>query len=341
MLDERDMSIVSRRLWSLPHQTHAHTGFSIAGPPPVDALAPSWRRLSPCALGLLAECALSHRLLENFSRGWISRRPPGSITANGQIVPTRQPFLLGVTYNFSRTLTAEQRPGKEGGHGPPRYGSSCQNKKHVGDRPCPGPLHPRTRSRWGRPARAHQANCREMLNGLLDEEADATPSAPSTAGGPRRGACRTSHCGRRLATTSGKVAIRMPRLKGVRFTTAIIERCRRRKTSVKERRSHPLDRACPYAYANGTYLERSWAGATRASPRGDHRCERRRPPRGHGRPLRASRSRPGAGASSSHGRSFAACAANAPRPRPTRASPASTGGARAQTKPSKVSTALS
>ena len=42
------------------------------------------------------------------------------------------------------------------------------------------------------------------------------------------------HYERRLTTTSGEVTIRMPKLKGMRFTTAIIERYRRRETSVEE-----------------------------------------------------------------------------------------------------------
>ena len=49
-----------------------------------------------------------------------------------------------------------------------------------------------------------------------------------------REAYRAGHCERKLATTSGEVAIRMPKLKGMRFTTAIIERYRRRGASIEE-----------------------------------------------------------------------------------------------------------
>ena len=49
-----------------------------------------------------------------------------------------------------------------------------------------------------------------------------------------REAYRAGHYERKLATTSGEVTIRMPKLKGMRFTTAIIERYRRRETSVEE-----------------------------------------------------------------------------------------------------------
>lgn len=49
-----------------------------------------------------------------------------------------------------------------------------------------------------------------------------------------REAYRAGNYDRKLATTSGEVTLRMPKLKGVRFTTAIIERYRRRETSVEE-----------------------------------------------------------------------------------------------------------
>lgn len=45
---------------------------------------------------------------------------------------------------------------------------------------------------------------------------------------------RAGHYGRKLVTTYGEVTVRMPKLKGMRFTTTIIERYRRRETSVEE-----------------------------------------------------------------------------------------------------------
>lgn len=74
----------------------------------------------------------------------------------------------------------------------------------------------------------------EMLNVLLDEEADDLVGAERYERTADREAYRAGHCERKLATTSGEVAIRMPKLKGMRFTTAVIERCRRRETSVEE-----------------------------------------------------------------------------------------------------------
>lgn len=74
----------------------------------------------------------------------------------------------------------------------------------------------------------------EMLNGLLDEEAGDLVGAERYERTADREAYRAGHYERKLATTSGEVTVRMPELKGMRFTTAIIERYRRRETSVEE-----------------------------------------------------------------------------------------------------------
>ena len=74
----------------------------------------------------------------------------------------------------------------------------------------------------------------EMLNGLLEEEAGDLVGAERYERTADREAYRAGHYERKLATTSGEVTIRMPKLKGMRFTTAIIERYRRRETSVEE-----------------------------------------------------------------------------------------------------------
>ena len=74
----------------------------------------------------------------------------------------------------------------------------------------------------------------EMLNGLLDEEADDLVGAERYERAAGREAYRAGHYERKLTTTSGEVTIRMPKLKGMRFTTAVIERYRRREASVEE-----------------------------------------------------------------------------------------------------------
>lgn len=74
----------------------------------------------------------------------------------------------------------------------------------------------------------------DTLNGLLEEEADDLVGAERYERTADREAYRAGHYDRRLATTSGEVTLHMPKLKGMRFTTAIIERYRRRETSVEE-----------------------------------------------------------------------------------------------------------
>ena len=74
----------------------------------------------------------------------------------------------------------------------------------------------------------------DTLNGLLEEEADDLVGAGRYERTADREAYRAGHYDRKLATTSGEVTLRMPKLKGVRFATAIIERYRRRETSAGE-----------------------------------------------------------------------------------------------------------
>ena len=64
----------------------------------------------------------------------------------------------------------------------------------------------------------------ETINAMLDEEADQLVGA-----GPYE---RTDERG--FTTTSGQVTLKMPKLKGMRFATAVIERYKRRETSVEE-----------------------------------------------------------------------------------------------------------
>ena len=74
----------------------------------------------------------------------------------------------------------------------------------------------------------------DTLNALLEEEADDLVGAERYERTAGREAYRAGHYDRRLATTSGEVTLHMPKLKGMRFTTAIVERYRRRETSVEE-----------------------------------------------------------------------------------------------------------
>ena len=74
----------------------------------------------------------------------------------------------------------------------------------------------------------------ETLNAMLDAEADKLVQAERYARDEQRQGYRAGHYDRSFATTAGEVNLRMPKLKGVVFETAIIERYRRRESSVEE-----------------------------------------------------------------------------------------------------------
>lgn len=74
----------------------------------------------------------------------------------------------------------------------------------------------------------------ETLNAMLDAEADKLVQADRYARDEQRQGYRAGHYNRSFTTTSGEVNLRMPKLKGVAFETAIIEHYRRRETSVEE-----------------------------------------------------------------------------------------------------------
>jgi putative transposase len=74
----------------------------------------------------------------------------------------------------------------------------------------------------------------ETLNELLDKEADELTSAGKYERTQSRKGYRSGHYSRKLTTTSGEVSLSVPKLKGIPFETAIIERYRRRESSVEE-----------------------------------------------------------------------------------------------------------
>lgn len=129
----------------------------------------------------------------------------------------------------------------------------------------------------------------ETLNALLDEEADETVGAGRYERTAAREAYRSGRCKRKLVTTSGEVALDVPKLRGATFQTAVIERYRRRETSVEGAivemhlagvsagtvsnlnekafesvdawRTRPLSGGYPYLFVDGVYLKRSWGGS--------------------------------------------------------------------------------
>lgn len=74
----------------------------------------------------------------------------------------------------------------------------------------------------------------DMVNGLLEEETGSLAGAERHGCIAEREAYRTGRYDRSLTTSAGAVTMRMPKLKGVRFTAAIIGRCCRREPSTEE-----------------------------------------------------------------------------------------------------------
>ena len=68
----------------------------------------------------------------------------------------------------------------------------------------------------------------EAINAMLDEEADQLVGAAPYERTEERAAYRAGHDERGFTTTSGQVTLKMPKLKGMRFATAVIERYKRR-----------------------------------------------------------------------------------------------------------------
>ena len=74
----------------------------------------------------------------------------------------------------------------------------------------------------------------ETLNALLDKKADELVNAEKYERSSDRQGYRSGHYKRNLHTTAGEVELKVPKLNGLPFKTAIIERHRRRESSVEE-----------------------------------------------------------------------------------------------------------
>jgi len=74
----------------------------------------------------------------------------------------------------------------------------------------------------------------ETLNGLLEEEAERLCGASRYERTPHRKDSRAGHYDRKLDTRAGRVTLQMPKLRKLKFETSIIERYKRRESSVEE-----------------------------------------------------------------------------------------------------------
>ena len=75
----------------------------------------------------------------------------------------------------------------------------------------------------------------QILNAMLDAEADEiTGAARYERSGGGRKAYRAGHYERKLTAKAGRLELKVPKLKGALFESAVIERYRRREQSVEE-----------------------------------------------------------------------------------------------------------
>jgi putative transposase len=74
----------------------------------------------------------------------------------------------------------------------------------------------------------------ETLNGLLEAEADELCGARRYERNVERLDTRAGHYERKLHTKAGEVSLKVPRLRNLPFETEIIERYRRRESSIEE-----------------------------------------------------------------------------------------------------------
>ncbi|NHZ48028.1 IS256 family transposase [Nitratidesulfovibrio liaohensis] len=86
----------------------------------------------------------------------------------------------------------------------------------------------------GHVAEVVRQSVEDTLNGLLDAEADALCQARRYERNAQRASTRSGSYQRELQTTAGTVRLKVPKLRHVPFETAIIERYRRRESSVEE-----------------------------------------------------------------------------------------------------------
>jgi len=79
-----------------------------------------------------------------------------------------------------------------------------------------------------------RSSVEETLNGMLDAEADRLVGADRYERTDQRRDYRSGHYQRKLHTKAGEVTLKMPKLRKQTLDTAIIERYRRRESSVEE-----------------------------------------------------------------------------------------------------------
>ena len=79
-----------------------------------------------------------------------------------------------------------------------------------------------------------RGSAEETLNELLEAEAEELTQAAWYERNEQHQGYHSGYYNRNLTTTSGDITLKIPKLKGLSFETVIIERYRRRESSVEE-----------------------------------------------------------------------------------------------------------
>lgn len=87
---------------------------------------------------------------------------------------------------------------------------------------------------WDRLGEMVKGSIEDTLNAMLDAEADALCNAERYEHTPKRKDTRAGYYKRKYLTRGGEVELKMPKLRTLPFESAIIERYRRRESSVEE-----------------------------------------------------------------------------------------------------------
>ena len=80
----------------------------------------------------------------------------------------------------------------------------------------------------------YRVSVEETLNKMLDAEADQLANAGKYERTAARKDTRAGHYKRKLCTKAGEVTLNVPKLRHLPFETAIIERYKRRESSIEE-----------------------------------------------------------------------------------------------------------
>ena len=91
-----------------------------------------------------------------------------------------------------------------------------------------------------------RGSAEETLNELLEAEAEKLTQAARYERNEQRQGYRSGHYNRNLTTTSGDVTLKVPKLKGISFETAIIERIAAGRAAWKRRSLRCTWQAYPF-----------------------------------------------------------------------------------------------